>query len=145
MLYLKQNTLKDRLVNFLKEQVKYYENDNCGCSTFKLDDTLAICIGWADGYDVSDTNVIHSNSEPTFCVNAGIKVWTSDSLRTDYDWINSPYFEDGSVWDTDVTISQGEDYSALADYFLKEYDSMLEYDIARDGKIIGLAADELAA
>lgn len=124
MLYEKQNTLKARLVNFLKEQVKYYENDNCGCSTFKLDNTLAVCIGWSDGYDISDTGVIHSKSEPTFCVNAGIKVWTSDSLRTDYDWINSPYFEDGTVWDTDVTISQYEDYEALADYFLKEYESM---------------------
>lgn len=144
MLLSKQNILKTRLVNFLKEQIKYYENDNCGCSTFKLDDTLAICIGWLDGYDASDTGVIHSKSEPTFCVNAGIKVWTSDSLRTDYDWINSPYFEDDSVWDTDVTISQGEDSATLADYFLKEYDSMLEYDIACDGKIIGLTEDELA-
>lgn len=97
-----------------------------------------------DGYDISDTGVIHSKSEPTFCVNAGIKVWTSDSLRTDYDWINSPYFEDGAVWDTDVTISRNEDYETLADYLLKEYESMLEYDIACDGKIIGLVADELA-
>ena len=145
MLLSKQNILKTRLVNFLKEQVKYYEADACGCSTFKLDNTLAICIGWSDGYDVSDTEVVHSKSEPTFCVNAGIKVWTSDSLRTDYDWINSPYFEDGSVWDTDVTISRNENYEALADYLLKEYDSMLEYDINCDGKILGLVADELAA
>lgn len=139
----KQNTLKARLVNFLKEQVKYYKTDGVGCSTFKLDDTIAVCVGWLDGYDVCDTEMIHSKSEPTFCVNAGIKVWTSDSLRTDYDWINSPYFEDGSVWDTGVTISRNENYEALADYFLKEYESMLKYDIAHDGKILGLAADEL--
>ena len=144
MLYKKQNTLKARLVNFLKKEVKYYKKDNCGCSTFKLDDALAVCVGWSDGYDVSDTGAIHFKSEPTFCVNAGIKVWTSDSLRTDYDWINSPYFEDGSVWDTGVTISRNENYEALADYFLKEYESMLKYDIAHDGKILGLAVDELA-
>lgn len=144
MLPKKQNTLKARLVNFFKKEVKYYKKDNCGCSTFKLDDTLAVCIGWSDGYDTSDTEMIHSKSEPTFCVNAGIKVWTSDSLRTDYDWINSPYFEDGLVWDTGVTISLNENYEALADYFLKEYESMLRYDIAHDGKILSLAADELA-
>lgn len=140
-----QNTLKNKLINFLKEQIKYYKNDGCGCSTFKLDNTLAICIGWADGYDVSDTNVIHSKSDPTFCVNSGIKVWMSDDLRTDYDWINSPYFEDGTVWDTSVTISQNENLEVLADYFLKEYNNMLEYDINCDGKILGLVADELAA
>lgn len=144
MLYSKQNTLKARLVNFLKEQVKYYKADGVGCSTFKLDDTLAVCVGWSDGYDDSDTEMIHSKSEPTFCVNAGIKVWTSDSLRTDYDWINSPYFDDGSVWDTGVTISQNENYESLADYFLKKYESMLKYDIAHDGEILGLAANELA-
>lgn len=144
MLPKKQNTLKARLVNFFKEQVKYYEADGVGCSTFKLDGTFAVCVGWSDGYDVSDTEMIHSKSEPTFCVNAGIKVWTSDSLRTDYDWINSPYFDDGSVWDTGVTISQNENYESLADYFLKEYESMLKYDIAHDGEILGLAANELA-
>lgn len=144
MLLTSHNTLKNRLAHFLKEEVKYYEADGVGCSTFKLDDTLAVCIGWSDGYDISDTGVIHSKSEPTFCVNAGIKVWTSDSLRTDYDWINNPYFEDGAVWDTDVTISRNEDYETLADYLLKEYESMLKYDIAHDGKILGLAANELA-
>lgn len=141
----KQNTLKNKLSHFLKEQVKYYEADGVGCSTFKLDDTLAVCIGWSDGYDVSDTGAIHSKNEPSFCVNAGIKVWTSDSLRTDYDWINSPYFKDGTVWDTSVTISQNENWEVLADYFLKEYNTMLEYDIEYDGKILGLIANELAA
>lgn len=145
MLPTNQDTLKNRLINFLKEQIKYYKTDGYGCSTFKLDDTLAICVGWSDGYDVSDTNIIHSNSDPSFCVNAGIKVWTSDDLRTDYDWINSPYFEDGTVWDTSMTLSQYEDYEALADYFLQEYNDMLKYDIDRNGKILGLAADELAA
>lgn len=145
MLPTNQDTLKNRLAHFLKEQVKYYEADGVGCSTFKFDDTFAVCIGWSDGYDVSDTGTIHSKSEPAFCVNAGIKVWTSDDLRTDYDWINSPYFEDGTVWDTSVTISQYEDYEALADYFLQEYNDMLKYDIDRNGKILGLAADELTA
>lgn len=122
----KQNALKASLVNFLKEEVEYYEADGIGCSAFKLDDTFAVCVGWLDGYDAFDTGAIHSKSEPAFCVNAGIKVWTSDSLRTDYDWINSPYFEDCLVWDTGVTISRNENYEALADYFLKEYESMLK-------------------
>ena len=129
---------KQELANKIKEAVEYFEQDERGCYTLKLDDKLAICVGWLDGYDVTDTGVIHSKTEPTWCVNAGIKVWTSDSMRTDYDFINSPYYEDnGDVWDTDVSISPFEDYEKLADFFLIEYEAMLKFEIEDDGKITG--------
>ena len=59
-------------------------------------------------------------------------------MRTDYDFINSPYYEDtGDVWDTDVSISPFENYEELADYFLTEYEAMSKFEIEDDGKIIG--------
>ena len=129
---------KQELAKEIKSAVEWLINEDCGCSRIKLDDTLAVCVGWLDGYDVSNTGVIHSKQSPTWCVNAGIKVWTSDSMRTDYDFINSPYYEDsGDVWDTDVSISPFENYEELADYFLKEYDAMSKFEMERDGKIIG--------
>ena len=128
---------KQELANKIKEAVEYFEKDEVGCYTFKLDDRLAVCVGWREGYDVTDTDVIHSKTEPTFCVNAGIKVWTSDSLRTDFDWINVPYYENGDVWDTDVSISPFENYEELAEQFLKEYEAMSKFEMERDGKIIG--------
>ena len=81
---------KQKLVKEIKSSVEWLINEDCGCVTIKLDDTLAVCVGWSDGYDVTDTDVIHSKQSPTWCINAGIKVWTSDSMRTDYDFINSP-------------------------------------------------------
>ena len=129
---------KQELAKEIKSAVEWLINEDCGCSTIKLDDTLAICVGWLDGYDVTDTGAIHSKTEPTWCVNAGIKVWTSDSMRTDYDFINSPYYEDsGDVWDTDVSISPLENYEELADYFLTEYAAMSRFEIEDDGKITG--------
>lgn len=129
---------KQELAKEIKSAVRWLIKEDCGCSTIKLDDTLAVCVGWLDGYDVSNTGVIHSKQSPTWCVNAGIKVWTSDSMRTDYDFINSPYYEySGDVWDTDVSISPFENYEELADYFLKEYDAMSKLEMERDGKIIG--------
>ena len=129
---------KQELANKIKEAVEYFEQDERGCYTLKLDDKLAICVGWLDGYDVTNTGVIHSKAEPTWCINAGIKVWTSDSMRTDYDFINSPYYEDsGDVWDTDVSISPSENYEELADYFLTEYEAMSKFEIEDDGKITG--------
>lgn len=129
---------KQELAKKIKEAVEYFEKDERGCYTLKLDDKLAICVGWSDGYDVTNTGVIHSRIEPTWCINAGIKVWTSDSMRTDYDFINSPYYEDsGDVWDTDVSISPSENYEELADYFLTEYEAMSKFEIEDDGKITG--------
>ena len=129
---------KQKLVKEIKSSVKWLINEDCGCVTIKLDDTFAVCVGWSDGYDVTDTDVIHSKQSPTWCINAGIKVWTSDSMRTDYDFINSPYYEDTEdVWDTDVSISPLENYEELADYFLTEYEAMSKFEIENDGKIIG--------
>ena len=129
---------KQELANKIKEAVELLINEDCGCVTIKLDDTFAVCVGWLDGYDITDTGAIHSKQDPTWCINAGIKVWTSDSMRTDYDFINSPYYENtGDVWDTDVSISPFENYEELADYFLTEYEAMSKFEIEDDGKITG--------
>lgn len=128
---------KNTLAKEIKTAVKLLVKEDCGCSTIKLDEKLAVCVGWLDGYNTKDIDVIHSNENPTWCINAGIKVWTSDSLRTDFDFINSPYYEDGAVWDTDGRISPHENYEMLAEYLLKEYKEMLKFDIDDDGKIVG--------
>lgn len=130
---------KQELAKEIESAVEWLIKEDCGCCTIKLDDTLAVCVGWLDGYDVTDTDTIHSKQNPSYCINAGIKSWKSDNLRTDYDFINSPYYEDGDVWDTDVSISPNENYEALADYFLIEYEAISELEIETNGKIIGSA------
>ena len=111
---------KQELAQEIKSAVEWLIKEDCGCSTIKLDDRLAVCVGWSDGYNESDEMVIHSKGSPTFCINAGIKVWTSDDLRTDFDWINGPYKEDGEVLDNDCSVSPNEDYENLAELFLKK-------------------------
>ena len=56
-------------------------------------------------------------------------------MRTDYEFINMPYYGNGEVLATDVSIEPDEDYDKLAEYFLKEYDNMKDLDIAEDGQI----------
>jgi len=106
-----------------------------GCVTIELDNRLAVCVGWLNGYDPDDESCIHSKNSPTWCINAGLKVWTSDSMRTDYEFINAPYFRSGDVWMTDVTISPDALIEDLADYFLKEYEAMKACVIEEDGLI----------
>ena len=41
---------KQELAKEIKSAVEWLINEDCGCSTIKLDDKLAVCVGWLDGY-----------------------------------------------------------------------------------------------
>lgn len=128
---------KEEVSKFLKEAVEWLISEDSGCVTLKLDDRLGICVGWLAGYgeEVRD-DCIQSKEEPDFAINAGIKVYTSDDMRTDYEFINMPYYENGEVLTTDVSVKPDEDYDKLAEYLLKEYEGMKDLDIEEDGLIV---------
>ena len=121
----------------LKDSVNCLIDHQEGCCTYKLDDHLAVCVGWSGGYeDEPDESLIQAIDDLTFAINAAIKVWTSDDMRTDLDYINAPYYENGDVVDTTVSISEDEDYDKLAEYFLEEYERLKDLEIRDDGLII---------
>lgn len=122
------------LAKEIKSAVEWLKEEDCGCVTLKLNGTLAVCVGWSDGFDPDDETVIHGKPG-TFAIIAAIKVWNSDDLRTDIDWIDAPYFEGGSVWDDEVPISPDEDYEWLAKSFLDEFAVLKELDIDEKGLI----------
>ena len=128
----------NKIAQFIKESVEWLVKNQQGCCHYKLDDHLAVCVGWSGGYDkTKDGILIQAEDDPTYAINAGIKVWTSDAaMLTDYDWINAPYYQDGDVWDTDCSISYQEDYEWLAQYLLKMYDEMKNLELADDGLIL---------
>ncbi len=126
-----------QLSQWLKDSVNCLIDHQEGCGTYKLDDHLAVCVGWSAGYgDELREGIIQAKDEPDYAINAAIKVWTSDSMRTDLDYINAPYYEDGDVADIAVSISEDEDYDKLAEYFLKEYEGLKDLEIRDDGLII---------
>lgn len=133
---------KETLAKEIQYAVKWLIEGDCGCSTIKLDDKLAVCVGWSDGYDPNDARGIHSKENPTFCITAGIKVWTSDYLRTDFDWINSPYYSNGDVWCNDLTVSLDNNYKAIAEWFWKEYQTLSKFKIGKDGLILNEGDNE---
>ena len=126
-----------QLSQWLKDSVNCLIDHQEGCCTYKLDDHLAVCVGWSGGYeDEPDESLIQAIDDLTFAINAAIKVWTSDDMRTDLDYINAPYYESGDVVDTAVSISEDEDYDKLAEYFLEEYERLKDLEIRDDGLII---------
>ena len=134
--------IKDILAKEIQSAVKWLIEEDYGCSTIKLDDRLAVCVGWSDGYDPNDAWGIHSKENPTFCITAGIKVWTSDYLRTDFDWINSPYYSNGNVWCNDLTVSSDNNYKTIAEWFWKEYQTLSKFEISKDGLILNEGDNE---
>lgn len=126
-----------QLSQWLKDSVNCLIDYQEGCCTYKLDDHLAVCVGWSGGYsDEPDESLIQGIDDLTFAIDAAIKVWTSDSMRTDLDYINVPYYENGDVIDIGISISKNEDYDKLAEYFLKEYEGLKDLEIRDDGLII---------
>ena len=126
------------VATFIKESVEWLIKEDCGCRTHKLDDRLAICVGWSAGYgDEHRDDVIQSEEDPDYAINVGIKVYTSDDLETDYDFINYPYDEDSEAIDTDISIRPDEDYEKTAEWLLDQYDNTLsKMFFDEDGRII---------
>lgn len=132
-----KETQTKQLSKWIKESVDWLIDRQNGCGTYKLDDHLAICVGWSAGYsNEPDETVIQAIDDLTYAVNVALKVWTSDDLRTDLDYINAPYYENGDIVDIEVSVSEDEDYDKLAEYFLKEYEGLKDLEIRDDGLII---------
>lgn len=128
-----------QLSQWLKDSVNCLIDHQEGCCTYKLDDHLAVCVGWSAGYgDVYGPGdyCIQAKDDPNYAINAALKVWTSDSMRTDLDYINAPYYDDGEVMDFGFTISPGEDYWMLARDFLEAYHDVEDLVIEDNGHIV---------
>lgn len=131
----KQTQMK-QLSKWLKESVDWLIDHQEGCCTFILDDHLAVCVGWSEGYGSEPReDLIQGIDDLDYAVNVALKVWTSDSMRTDLDYINFPYYPNGDVADFSVSISKDEDYDQLAEYFLKVYEGFKSVVISDNGEI----------
>jgi hypothetical protein len=130
--------MRNKIAIFVKKSVEWLQKEQQGCCTYRLDDHLAVCVGWSAGYgkELRD-NVIQAKDDPDYGINVGIKVWTSDaSMLTDYDWINFPYYDDGEVLDMGLSIVPNENYNYVADSLLKWYEEVENIVLADDGKIL---------
>jgi hypothetical protein len=129
--------MRGEIAKFVKESVEWLQKEQCGCCRYKLDDHLAILVGWSGGYGNEKRNdVIQAEDDFDYGINVGIKVWTSDYMQTDYDWLNFPYYEDGDVLDMGLGIAPNANYKSIADSLLRWYDDVKDLEMNDDGKII---------
>lgn len=126
----------DNVAKWLKESTDWLIDNQQGCCTFKLNNRLAICVGWSGGYGEEERDdVIQAKDDPDYAINAGIKVWTSDDMRTDFDFINFPYKENGDVYNNAMSITEEEDFNWLAEVLVTDYEALEGLEISKDGLV----------
>lgn len=129
--------MKNEIAKFVKESVKWLQKEQQGCCRYKLDDHLAIFVGWSAGYgEEKRDDVIQAKDNLDYGINVGIKVWTSDYMQTDFDWLNFPYYDDGEVLDMSLGIALNENYKHIADSLLKWYEEVENIVLADNGRIL---------
>lgn len=128
---------KNKIAQFVKESVEWLQEMQQGCCRYKLDDHLAIFVGWSAGYGKEKRDdIIQAKDDPDYGINVGIKVWTSDYMQTDFDWLNFPYEKDGDVLDMSLGVEPNDNYESIAETMMKWYDDVKEYDMTDDGLIL---------
>ena len=125
---------------FIKESVEWLLSQECGCCTARLTAVTQLAVGWMNGFDPEDPSVIHSKSEPTWGICVGIKSIDGDDMKTDFEWLTTPYAADGDnegevFSNLEAPLSPKDDYEKAFEYLVGEYRSLLkEYKVHRDGK-----------
>ena len=126
----------DNVAKWLKESTDWLIDNQQGCCTLKLDGRLAICVDWSNGFgDEPREDVIQAIDDLDYAVVAGVKVWTSDDMRTDFDFINFPYKENGDVYTDEVSLSKDEDFDWLANALVTDYEALEGLEIDKDGLV----------
>ena len=126
----------DNISKWLKESTDWLIDNQQGCCTLKLDDRLALCVGWSNGFgDEPREDVIQATDDLDYAVVAGVKVWTSDDMRTDFDFINFPYKENGDVYTDEISLSKDEDFDWLANALVTDYEALEGLEIDKDGLV----------
>lgn len=129
-----------KAATFIKESVEWLLSQECGCCTIRLTASTQLAVGWENGFDPKDPSVIHSKSEPTWCICVGIKALEGDDMKTDFEYLTTPYVADGDnegevFSNLETSISPEEDYEKTFEYLIGEYGSLLkEYNALKDGK-----------
>ena len=123
-----------KVADFLKEACDHFKNQGEGCYNLPLSEDLVLAVGWSDGYDMKDTDIIKSEEGQRqsgdltcgYAVNAAIKV-RNDADCSDFDFLNYPSYKDGECWDNGITMGlneTSEGYRKDARWFLETFVAM---------------------
>ena len=123
-----------KVADFLKEACEHFKNQGEGCYNLPLSEDLVLAVGWSDGYDMADNDIIKSeegqrqNGDWTcgYAVNAAVKV-RNDADCSDFDFLSYPNYKDGDCWDNGISMRPNQtrkEYRKDARWFLETFVAM---------------------
>ena len=133
----KNNVTKEnisKVADFLKDACEHFKNQGEGCYNLPLSEDLVLAVGWSDGYNMADNDIIKSEEGQRqsgdltcgYAVNAAVKV-RNDADCSDFDFLNYPISKDGECWDNGITMGlneTSEGYRKDARWFLETFVAM---------------------
>ena len=123
-----------KVANFLKEACDHFKNQGEGCYNLPLSEDLVLAVGWSDGYNMADNDIIKSEEGQRqsgdlicgYAVNAAVKV-RNDADCSDFDFLNYPSYKDGDCWDNGISMRPNQtrkEYRKDARWFLETFVAM---------------------
>ena len=123
-----------KVADFLKDACEHFKNQGEGCYNLPLSEDLVLAVGWSDGYNMADNDIIKSEEGQKqigdwtcgYAVNAAVKV-RNDADCSDFDFLNYPISKDGECWDNGITMGlneTSEGYRKDARWFLETFVAM---------------------
>lgn len=125
---------------FIKESIKSLLQQNCGCRTIRLSESTQLAVGWKSGFDPKDHFIIHSMSDPTECLCAGIKAIEGSDAKADFEQLITPYAANGAnkgetFFDLEMSLTPEEDREKDFEHLISKYQKLLtKYKVHTDGK-----------
>lgn len=129
----------ETLANTIERAVDSITKHNGGCIALKLADGICVVVGWSDGFDPGDNDVIHNPCYLPMGIVASIKHWNPDIVRNvQYvDQYDPLCFECYDVYNDEIAIGSDDDYDSLARHFLNSVDALCQYyRVDPTGKLI---------
>ena len=122
------------LADILETACDCFKNQCEGCFNLSLSDDLVLAIGWSDGYNMADHDIIKSEKGQRqtgdctygYAVNAAVKV-RNDADCSDFDFLSYPVYKNGECWDNGITMKPNQtrrDYRKNARWFLETFVAM---------------------
>ena len=123
-----------KVADFLKEACEHFKNQGEGCYNLPLSEDLVLAVGWSDGYDMADNDIIKSEEGQKqygdwtcgYAVNAAVKV-RNDADCSDFDFLYYPSYKDGDCWDNGISMRPNQtrkEYRKDARWFLETFVAM---------------------
>ena len=123
-----------KVADFLKDACEHFKNQGEGCYNLPLSEDLVLAVGWSDGYNMADNDIIKSEEGRRqsgdwtcgYAVNAAIKV-RNDADCSDFDFLNYPSYKDGECWDNGISMRPNQtrkEYRKDARWFLETFVAM---------------------